>query len=629
MLKVGKSMASYTAGFDSGTILAVGGHNIDLLYSGLDLSLYYFYGSPSWSDEVSKQLLTITDLATDRYNDKSGDAIGANEANLDPDGTLNVGPAAYEQLILKSEDMTDGVWVKDTGVIVTAITFLGNAQFDFVGQVITTLDGDVATNVYNLSFVAHVASGGQTGTYRFRHQSSATGNSSSLTLSEEPTKYSITVLGRSGGGDVNFGLADNNSSDWAEVTITDFQVTASTYRLPYAPNPSDSATLLVPSNETDATHGYSYPIGDGSTCGDNLLDAFDGVADGVIENSGNLVAANRYEIVTTEADHFGAGKVIDDRITGLTTALDANNTVKQISAAKAEMVIPEFTPTFAYDISGIAAGNIINVGNGTAIDPLRFDATGGIALDDGATVATAAAVNWTASTPYQITAQWGPSSELSSELMPNQVDRDFSGASAWANVDVNAYDETGDLTITATSAGQYCTCPVLSAPTTIGKGYQLTYDIANIVSTWIVQSFDGTQVIGTISANATQGILTWTAETTGGYRIVSGETDSSCDFDNFTLKATNQPKMQLSVTDGTTTWNSALTDFVGTFSPGDYMKLGYDNNEWFKLGTKPYILKIADSTIDCYAESGTTVNSNLVLGSDNLVLGADNLKLEV
>ncbi len=45
------------------------------------------------------------------------------------------------------------------------------------------------------------------------------------------------------------------------------------------------------------------------------------------------------------------------------------------------------------------------------------------------------------------------------ELMPNQVDRDFSGASAWDNVDLNAYDETGDLTITATVANQYCTCP--------------------------------------------------------------------------------------------------------------------------------------------------------------------------
>lgn len=125
------------------------------------------------------------------------------------------------------------------------------------------------------------------------------------------------------------------------------------------------------------------------------------------------------------------------------------------------------------------------------------------------------------------------------ELMPNQVDRDFSGASAWANVDINAYDESTDLTITASAADQYCTLPVLSAPTTIGKKYTLTYDLANIVETWTVKSFDGTQTIGTISANATQGSLSWTATTTGGYRIVSVATTSSGDFDNFTLKSTN------------------------------------------------------------------------------------------
>ena len=121
------------------------------------------------------------------------------------------------------------------------------------------------------------------------------------------------------------------------------------------------------------------------------------------------------------------------------------------------------------------------------------------------------------------------------ELMPNQVDRDFSGASAWTNVDLNAYDETDDLTITANAAAQYCTLAVASAPTTIGKRYRLTYDLANIVSTWTLKSFDGTQTIGTISANATQGSLEWTAETTGGYRLVAVADDSSGDFDNFTL----------------------------------------------------------------------------------------------
>ena len=122
------------------------------------------------------------------------------------------------------------------------------------------------------------------------------------------------------------------------------------------------------------------------------------------------------------------------------------------------------------------------------------------------------------------------------ELMPNAIDRTFTGgATAWANVDLNAFHETTDLTITATVADQYCTCPVDSAPTTVGKRYRMTYDLANIVSTWTLKSFDGMQTIGTISANASQGSLDWTATTTGGYRIVATSTTSSGDFDNFTL----------------------------------------------------------------------------------------------
>lgn len=125
-----------------------------------------------------------------------------------------------------------------------------------------------------------------------------------------------------------------------------------------------------------------------------------------------------------------------------------------------------------------------------------------------------------------------------SELMPNQEDRDFSAASAWVNVDLDAYDETDDLTITASAVDQYCTCPVTSAPTTIGKSYKMTFDIANLVSTWIIKSFDGIQTIGTVSTDETGKTLEWTATTTGGYRIVAVASDSSADFDNFTLKET-------------------------------------------------------------------------------------------
>ena len=123
------------------------------------------------------------------------------------------------------------------------------------------------------------------------------------------------------------------------------------------------------------------------------------------------------------------------------------------------------------------------------------------------------------------------------ELMPNTVDRDFSGASAWANVDVDAYDETGDLTITADTVDQYCTLEVASAPTTIGKKYIMSFDVDNIVGTWTIQSYDGTQDIGVVSADGTGQTLEWIAETTGGYRIVANAATSSADFDNFTLNS--------------------------------------------------------------------------------------------
>ncbi len=150
---------------------------------------------------------------------------------------------------------------------------------------------------------------------------------------------------------------------------------------------------------------------------------------------------------------------------------------------------------------------------------------------------------------------------VTAELMPNQVDRDFSGASAWTNVDIDAYDETDDLTITANAIGQYCTCPVASAPTTIGKRYRMTYDLANIVASWELQSFDGTQTIGIIDVNATTANLEWTAKTTGGYRIVSLATNSSGDFDNFSLKDTGSRFGRYSIEMEATLSSGAIMEF--------------------------------------------------------------------
>lgn len=145
-----------------------------------------------------------------------------------------------------------------------------------------------------------------------------------------------------------------------------------------------------------------------------------------------------------------------------------------------------------------------------------------------------------------------------SELMPNQVDRDFSGASAWTNVDINAYDETTDLTLTANAADQYCTLAIASFPTVIGKRYTMYYDLANIAATWTVQDFTGTQTIGTISANATQGSITWTATTYGGLRLVAVAATSSGDFDNFKLQYANETGQCVLVQDEISTNNTVF-----------------------------------------------------------------------
>jgi len=113
-------------------------------------------------------------------------------------------------------------------------------------------------------------------------------------------------------------------------------------------------------------------------------------------------------------------------------------------------------------------------------------------------------------------------------------DSTLAAASNWTNVDIGSYDESGDLTLTASAGDQYCTLPVANATTTIGKNYKLSFSVANIVETWTVKDFTGATTLGTVSANGAKEI-TFTAATTGGFRIVANAATSSGDFDKFTL----------------------------------------------------------------------------------------------
>lgn len=162
------------------------------------------------------------------------------------------------------------------------------------------------------------------------------------------------------------------------------------------------------------------------------LDAWNGNASrNPVLSTGNLDAGKRYEIVTTETDYFGVGVVAGDRVTGLITALDANNTVQEISNATS-------TTTIRFKV-GTAAADMPNPGN---IYILWTDLAGGnallylrridisvfvVVLYDGVTFLTLN-LNWQANTVYEAQMRIGDSS--GTHKMQVSV-RDITNNGAW------------------------------------------------------------------------------------------------------------------------------------------------------------------------------------------------------
>lgn len=120
------------------------------------------------------------------------------------------------------------------------------------------------------------------------------------------------------------------------------------------------------------------------------------------------------------------------------------------------------------------------------------------------------------------------------ELIVATEDRDFSAASNWTNVDINSYDETDDLSLTADGAGQSCTLDAAFFPTTPGLHYQLSFTVSNLVDEWYIMNQDESATFETISTSGDHTIV-FTAQTVGGIAIVSKSATSSGDFDDFSL----------------------------------------------------------------------------------------------
>ena len=131
------------------------------------------------------------------------------------------------------------------------------------------------------------------------------------------------------------------------------------------------------------------------------------------------------------------------------------------------------------------------------------------------------------------------------EFFTTAIDRTFTGGSThWTNDDIGGlFDETTDLSLTATAIGQYCHITFTDIGTALVSGgrYRLTYDYTETVAGFEFK-LEGaaTQVLGDAVAGTEQTIDFIADEdyaTTDELRIFS-KTGSAAqgDFDNFSLK---------------------------------------------------------------------------------------------
>lgn len=274
---------------------------------------------------------------------------------------------------------------------------------------------------------------------------------------------------------------------------------------------------------------------------------------GIIRSSGTTEQTTLTVTLTSTPTRYSISEAFSLDSTGAALEIkrQAGTTATQVTATNAQLeettgqtiTAPgEYVSTHtAYDGSAVKGARFFSYANGNTVDGNGVVTEAqGAALTGMKGFAYAPAVTNKIAGAYNAV---GPDILSTTELMPNQVDRDFSGASAWANVDVNAYNETTDLSLTATAAAQYCTLPVLSAPTTYGKRYRLGIKVSNLVSTWTITNFDGTATLGTITANGTATTYDFTATTTGGLRLVAVANNSAGDFDDFTLKEIGAAKL--------------------------------------------------------------------------------------
>lgn len=170
-------------------------------------------GSSEGIYETTTDEQTLSDF-TKNANDGEKGGTGAEDtgdSTLQPFSINRMAPGSTEDLTDSDWDTTD-VTVDDT----TTCTF--DAQNGILSQAIPTLED----YTYTLSFDIRRISGNTA--LHFYHNSSATGNSTALTVTAALTRRFITIAGKTDDGYIDFGIRDEQASGQGQIEITNLQV---------------------------------------------------------------------------------------------------------------------------------------------------------------------------------------------------------------------------------------------------------------------------------------------------------------------------------------------------------------------------------------------------------------------
>lgn len=205
------------------------------------------------------------------------------------------------------------------------------------------------------------------------------------------------------------------------------------------------------------------------------------------------------------------------------------------------------------------------------------------------------------------------------------TDATLAAAHNWTNTDINAYNDSNDITVTASAVGQYCSLPQANAITSIGSRYQFSVDVANLVGSWTIKDVTGADTYGIIDTEGLQITLSFRATTTGGVRIVSNETTSSADFDNFSLKPVSHSE-EVDVTERVN--NLLFTDSVRDLFTVDSTDRGLiimcttRPIQAFKLYVAAANLNTTASSLQCGVWDGTGYTDDIINVDGTIAGGA-------